>query len=71
MSPVFNKTSMSGGEPPMKRRSLVVTLPDRAYRELQSWADRDERAVDQQASFLLRRLLAQQAVDSEQGTLGE
>ncbi len=40
------------------RRRLIVTLPGDAYRLLVRLAEREERAVDQQASFLLRRALA-------------
>ena len=40
-----------------RRRRVVVTLPRDAYRLLEQLAEREERAIDQQASFLLRRVL--------------
>ena len=44
----------------MRTRRLIVTLPSDAYRVLTAMAQRDERAVDQQASVLLKRALAEQ-----------
>jgi hypothetical protein len=43
------------------RRKLIVTLPRDAYGALKMQADEAERAVDQQASFLLRELLLKPA----------
>ena len=45
----------------MQRRRLLITLPSDAYRLLEQLARREERATDQQASFLLRRTLAEVA----------
>jgi len=42
----------------MQRRRVVITLPIPDYRRLQDLASREERAVDQQASFVLRQALA-------------
>ena len=39
-------------------RKLVVLLPEAAYRALEELAEREERATDQQASYLLRRVLS-------------
>jgi hypothetical protein len=39
------------------RRRLTVLLSDDAYRKLQAWAQLEDRMADQQASYLLRRLL--------------
>src|SRR3712207_136552 len=39
------------------RRKVVVTIPREAYEALVSQAERAERAVDQQASSLLKHLL--------------
>jgi hypothetical protein len=41
----------------MTRRRLVVTLPSDEYRRLAVLAHDDERGIEQQAAFLLRRLL--------------
>jgi len=43
----------------MRRRRLVITIPSDEYRHLTDMADREERAVDQQASFVLRQALQQ------------
>src|SRR3989442_563924 len=48
-----------------KRRRLMVTLPSDDFRRLERLAERDERATDQQASFLLRRVLAS-ATDAQE-----
>jgi hypothetical protein len=48
-----------------KRRRLMVTLPSDDFRRLERLAERDERATDQQASFLLRRALASAADEQE------
>jgi hypothetical protein len=45
------------------RKRLVVLLPENAYRELESLAEREERVPDQQASFMLRQALAEAAGD--------
>jgi hypothetical protein len=42
----------------MRTRRLIVTLPSETYRVLSAVARRDDRAVDQQASVLLKRALA-------------
>jgi hypothetical protein len=42
----------------MQRKRVVVTLPRDAYCLLEQLAEREERAIDQQASFLLRRVLS-------------
>jgi hypothetical protein len=39
------------------RRRLTVLLSDDAYRKLQAWAQLEDRVADQQASYLLKRLL--------------
>ena len=41
----------------MQRRRLIVTLPRDVFRILEALAEREERATDQQASLLLKRLL--------------
>lgn len=41
----------------MARRRFVVTLPSEPYQRLSALAADKERDVEQQASFLLRRLL--------------
>jgi len=41
----------------MRRKRIVVTLPAEAYKRLTDLAARDERVIDQQASFLLKHLL--------------
>jgi hypothetical protein len=41
----------------MPRRRVVITLPTDAYRHLAEVAEAEERAVDQQASLLLKQLL--------------
>ena len=43
----------------MRRRHIVISLPGMDYQRLVQLAEREERAVDQQASFLLRRVLAE------------
>lgn len=39
------------------RRRVVITIPSEAYYRLAELAEAEERAVDQQASLLLKRLL--------------
>ncbi len=41
----------------MARRRLVITIPSDTYHRLAELAEAEERAVDQQASLLLKRLL--------------
>jgi hypothetical protein len=41
----------------MARKRILVTLPSDAHRRLATMAEQEERAVDQQASLLLKRLL--------------
>ena len=41
----------------MARKRIVVTLPADAYKRLTDLAALDERVIDQQASYLLKRLL--------------
>ena len=53
------------------RRKLVVTLPCDAYGELETRAERDERAVDQQATYLLKQLLLAEKVDDREATTSE
>jgi hypothetical protein len=43
------------------RQELTVTLPRGAYRALGQIADRYERSAEQQASYLLRRVLESMA----------
>ena len=43
------------------RKRLVVLLPENTYRALESLAEREERAADQQATYLLRHALAEAA----------
>ncbi len=45
----------------MHRRELIIRLPKDAYRALERLADREERAADQQASFMLRRAILEMA----------
>lgn len=42
----------------MQKRRLVVTLPTPAYRNLEEQAKQDVRTAEQQASYLLRRILS-------------
>jgi hypothetical protein len=42
----------------MRRRRLIVSLPQNDYRALERVAEREERTPDQQASFLLRLAVA-------------
>ena len=42
----------------MSRRRVVITIPPDAYHRLVELAEAEERAVDQQASLLLKRVLA-------------
>ncbi len=42
-----------------ERKRLVIFLPHDAYQNLERLADREERPVYQQASYLLRRVLAE------------
>lgn len=44
----------------MQKRRLVVTLPGPAYKTLEERARDDVRTTEQQASYLLRRLLTGQ-----------
>ena len=39
-------------------RRFVVCLPPEEYRRLKELADREERIIEQQASYLLRQVLA-------------
>jgi hypothetical protein len=52
-----------------RRRRLLVTLADPDFRRLEALAQLEERATDQQASFILRRALA--AGDGAAGERGE
>jgi hypothetical protein len=45
-------------------RRFVVTLPSEEYKQLRELADREERAVEQQASRLLRHTLQGSALGS-------
>lgn len=52
----------------MRRRRLVITLPQETFRTLEDVAREEERATDQQASLLLRRAitsLTNQSVQSD------
>ena len=42
----------------MARKRVLITLPSEEYRRLVDLAEAEERAIDQQASLLLKRLLA-------------
>jgi hypothetical protein len=42
----------------MTRKRVLITLPADAYRRLVALAEDEERVIDQQASLLLKRLLA-------------
>jgi hypothetical protein len=41
----------------MARKRVLITLPSEEYRRLADLAEAEERAIDQQASLLLKRLL--------------
>ena len=45
-------------------RRFVVSLPSDEYRRLRELADREERIVEQQATYLLRRALGSQSAAS-------
>jgi len=49
----------------MHRRRLVVTLPPDVFRTLERLAARDDRAAEQQATYILRHALARAAVEGE------
>ena len=53
------------------RRRVIVTLPRDAYRLLEQLAEREERATDQQASYLLRRVLSGAQVTVQDAELEE
>ena len=42
----------------MPRKRVLITLPADAYRRLADLAEQEERVIDQQASLLLKHLLA-------------
>jgi hypothetical protein len=42
----------------MQKRRLIITLPAPDYRMLEQQAREDVRSAEQQASYLLRRLLS-------------
>jgi hypothetical protein len=44
----------------MQKLRVIATLPVPDYRALEQQAKQDVRTVEQQASFLLRRVLAEQ-----------
>ena len=52
----------------MPRKRVVITLPVDAYRRLAEMAEDEERVIDQQASLLLKRLLADVRDPSETTT---
>jgi hypothetical protein len=43
----------------MQKRRVIVTLPAPDYRALEHQARQDVRTAEQQASFLLRRVLSE------------
>lgn len=43
----------------MPRKCVLITLPADAYRRLADLAEQEERVIDQQASLLLKQLLAE------------
>ena len=46
----------------MQRHELTIALSRGAYRALGRFAEREERSVEQQASYLLRRTLESMAI---------
>lgn len=43
----------------MAKRRLLVLLPPDEYQQLEHWAEREERTLDQQASYVLRQALTE------------
>ena len=52
------------------RQRVLITLPIEAYRRLADLAHQDERAIDQQASYLLKELLTPSAEPGTQRSQG-
>ncbi len=50
-----------------RKRRVLVQLPADLYRRLETMAAEEERAVDQQAGYLLRRLLRDSALPAPVG----
>jgi hypothetical protein len=48
----------------VRRHELTIALSRGAYRALGRFADREERSVEQQASYLLRRALESMAIEA-------